>query len=144
MHNPARRMVLAGVASLCCASWAAPDDVPDTDARDIRAVIQAQLAAFRADDAELAFSYASPAIRAQFVVADYFLAMVRGAYPVVHRPESVGFLLAQVIDGAVIQRVRMTERSGAAWLAIYRMQRQRDRSWRIDGCVLTRDDGRAA
>ena len=34
-----------------------------------------------------------------------------------------------------------TDRSGAAWIAIYRMQQQPDRSWRIDGCVLTRDTG---
>jgi hypothetical protein len=144
MHDPARRFVLAGMASLACATWAAPSNVSDADAHGIRAVIEAQLAAFRADDAELAFSYASPSIRAKFVVADHFLAMVRGAYPVVYRPQSLGFLLAQVIDDEVIQRVRMTDRSGAAWLAIYRMQRQGDRSWRIDGCVVTRDAGQTA
>lgn len=139
MHDPARRLVLAGLASLPWAAAAAAPDVSAADAHAIRGVIEAQLAAFRADDAELAFSFASPAIREQFVEADYFLAMVRGVYPVVHRPKSVAFLLAQNIDGAVIQRVRMTDREGAAWLAVYRMQRQSDRSWRIDGCVLVRD-----
>lgn len=136
---PTRRSVLAGLAGLPWVAWAAPGDVRAADAREIRRVIEAQLAAFRADDAELAFSFASPAIREQFGVADYFLAMVRGAYPVVHRPQTVAFLLAETADAAVIQRVRMTDRDGAAWLAVYRMQRQNDRSWRIDGCVLVRD-----
>lgn len=141
MHHPARRTVLAALASLAFATLAAPPGVPERDAHDIRAVIEAQLAAFHADDAERAFSYASPAIRAQFVVADYFLAMVRGSYPVVYRPQTLAFMLAEVIDGATIQRVRMTDRSGTAWIAIYRMQQQPDRSWRIDGCVLARDTG---
>ncbi len=128
MPDSTRRLVLAGMASWALASWAEPLEVSDADAQDIRATIQAQLAAFRADDAELAFSYATPGIRAHFVVADYFMAMVRGSYPVVYRPETVGFLLAQVIDGAVIQRVRMTDRHGAAWLAIYRMQQQQNKA----------------
>ncbi|MFZ2652766.1 MAG: DUF4864 domain-containing protein [Burkholderiaceae bacterium] len=132
--------VFATLASQVRTAWAAPPEVSAEDAQAIRAVVQAQLAAFRSDDAEKAFSYASPAIRAQFLVADHFLAMVRGAYPVVYHPHSLGFLLAQRIDGAVIQRVRMTDAAGAAWLAIYRMQQQPDRSWRIDGCVMTRDD----
>ncbi len=144
MHDPARRMVLVAAASLACAAWAAPTDVSDSDAQAIRSVIQAQLAAFRSDDAELAFSYASPTIREKFGVAGHFLAMVRGAYPVVYRPESVAFLLAQAIDDEVIQRVRMTDRQGSAWLAIYQMQRQGDRSWRINGCVVTRDNGQTA
>ncbi len=151
MHHAARRRALAGalagmaaMASLVCPVWAAPPAVADGDANDIRAVIEAQLAAFRADDAELAFSFASPAIRAKFGVAGYFMAMVRGAYPVVYRPESVSFLLAQIVDDDVIQRVRMTDRGGAAWLAIYRMQRQSDRQWRIDACVVTRDNAQTA
>lgn len=138
---PARRTVLAALASLACAAQAAAPAVSAQDARDVRGVIEAQLAAFQADDAERAFSFASPAIRAQFVIADYFLAMVRGAYPVVYRPQTVAFLVAEAIDGATIQRVRMTDRSGAAWLAIYRMQQQPDRTWRIDGCVVRRDTG---
>lgn len=145
MHDPARRMLLVALANLACTtSWAAPAELTDADAHAIRGVVEAQLAAFRADDADLAFSYASPSIREKFGVAGHFLAMVRGAYPVVYRPESVGFLLAQAIDDEVIQRVRLTDRSGTAWLAIYRMQRQRDRSWRIDGCIVVRDDDRTA
>jgi Domain of unknown function (DUF4864) len=144
MPDSTRRMLLASLAGLACPSWTAAADLSDADAHDIRATIEAQLAAFRVDDAELAFSYATPGIRAHFVVADYFMAMVRGSYPVVYRPETVGFLLGQAIDGAAIQRVRMTDRQGAAWLVIYRMQQQSDRSWRIDGCVVTRDDGQTA
>jgi Domain of unknown function (DUF4864) len=146
MRDPIRRAfcVLAGAACLAVTALAAEPPVSAADGRDLRAVIEAQLAAFRSDNAEQAFSYASPSIREMFVTADYFMAMVRGSYPVVYRPESVAFLLPEIVDGAVIQRVRMTDQQGDAWLAIYRMQRQADRSWRIDGCVVTRDNGRTA
>jgi hypothetical protein len=140
MPDSVRRMFLAGLASLACASWAAPIEVSDVDAHEVRATIEAQLAAFQADDAELAFSLASPAIRAHFAVPSFFLAMVRGSYPVVYRPASVGFLLAQVVDDAVIQRVRMTDDDDTAWLAIYRMVQQPDGSWRVDGCIVIPDD----
>lgn len=140
MPDSIRRMVLAGLASLAWASWAAPTDVSDVDAHEVRSTIEAQLAAFQADDAELAFSLASPAVRAHFAVPAFFLAMVRGYYPVVYRPQSVGFLLVQVVDGAVIQRVRMTDDDDTAWLAIYRLEQQPDGSWRIAGCVVIPDD----
>ena len=38
-------------------------DVSERDARSVRTVIQAQLAAFAADDAKRAFSYATPRVR---------------------------------------------------------------------------------
>lgn len=134
---------------LAAAPWvgavrAAEPQVPEVDARAIRQLIEAQLAAFRADNAEQAFAYASPSIRDQFGNAATFLTMVRSGYPVVYRPASVAFLLPQAGRGEVIQRVRLTDQAGAAWLAIYSLQRQPDKSWRINGCVVAPDTGRTA
>jgi hypothetical protein len=58
----------------------------EADARAVRQVVQAQLDAFAADDAERAFSYASASIRAQFGDAASFMAMVRSGYPMVVLP----------------------------------------------------------
>ncbi len=63
--------------------------------------------------------------------------MVRTGYPVVYRPNSVQFEPPAVVDGEVIQPVRMTDADGQAWIAFYPMQRQADGAWRIDGCQLT-------
>jgi Domain of unknown function (DUF4864) len=136
--------LLVGAVYGALAARAAEPPLSAADERELRAVIEAQLAAFRADDAERAFSYASPAIREQFVSADRFMTMVREGYPVVYRPASVAYLLPESIDGEVVQRVRMTDQRGVAWLAVYRMQRQGDRSWRINGCIVFRDAGRTA
>ncbi len=116
--------------------------VSAADAKAARAVIEAQLAAFAADDADKAFSYAAPGIRAMFVTAERFLAMVRQGYPVVHRPASVTFLGPEWIDDKLIQRVQMTDRAGAPWMVVYELERQADRSWRIAACVAARGAGR--
>jgi hypothetical protein len=121
----------------------AADDVPAADARAVRALIEAQLAAFASDDANKAFSLAAPAIQAMFVNPDRFLAMVRQSYPVVYRPASVNFLQPEWIDGKLIQRVQMADAAGAPWMVAYELQRQVDRSWRIAGCVAARGQGRS-
>jgi len=130
------------LACLCAVSWPpAAAEVSAVDARAARAVIEAQLAAFAADDAERAFSFAAPAIRDSFGSADRFMAMVRKGYPVVYRPTSVRFLDPVLEGEALLQRVRMTDDTGAAWMVVYELQRQADRSWRIAACVAARSEG---
>ncbi len=70
--------------------------------------------------------------------------MVRTGYPVVYRPKSVQFETPAVIDGEVIQPVRMTDVDGEAWVAFYPMQREPDGRWRINGCQLEKVRGRRA
>ncbi len=106
------------------------------DAQEAQKIVRAQLAAFAADDAEQAFSLASASIRQMFGTAAQFIRMVRGSYPVVYRPAAVLFLKPEAADDGLVQPVHMTDQSGATWLALYRLQRQDDKSWRIGGCVL--------
>jgi len=112
--------------------------VSPEDAQAIREVIEAQIDAFRRDDAARAFSLATPGIRETFGSAENFMEMVRSSYAVVYRPNSVAFEAPVVIDGQIVQPVRMTDAEGRAWLAIYPMQRQADGSWRTNGCQLGR------
>ena len=107
----------------------------------MRQVIEAQLDAFAADDGIAAFSFASPGIRRQFGSPDHFLAMVRQAYPAVYRPASVSFLAPREAAGAIYQPVRLIDDSRRPWVALYRMQRQADGTWRIDGCELIAQAG---
>jgi hypothetical protein len=48
----------------------------------------------------------------------------------------VTFLGLTVIGQDAVQQVQLTDRSGSVWLAFYAMQRQRDGSWRTNGCHL--------
>jgi hypothetical protein len=142
MHKLLHKILLLLSLSLLASAsaWAAP--VSEQDTRDAQQVVQAQLAAFAADDAEQAFSYATDGIRAQFGTAAQFIRMVRGAYPVVYRPRAVVFLKPDVDDDTLVQPVHMTDPSGATWLAVYQLQRQADKSWRIGGCVLVPHAGK--
>ena len=62
----------------------------------------------------------------------------------VYRPKSVQFEKPAVVDGEVIQPVRMTDADGESWIAFYPMQRQPDGRWRINGCQLERVRGQRA
>jgi len=120
---------------------AAQDTVSPDDARAVRAVIEAQLDAFAKDDAERAFSLATPGIRETFGSAERFIEMVRSSYAVVYRPASVTFENPVLVDGLLVQPVRLTDSQGRAWIALYPMERQGDGSWRTNGCQLSRVPG---
>ena len=118
--------------------------VSAADARAVRAVIEAQLEAFRRDDAPRAFSYAAPGIRDTFGTPERFMAMVREQYAVVYRPRSVSFEEPLMAGEDLVQPVRITDGDGRTWMAIYPMAKQPDGSWRINGCHLARLPAREA
>lgn len=117
--------------------------VSAADAQAMQTVVRAQLAAFAADDAQRAFSYATASIQTMFGTPDNFIDMVRTTYPVVYRPVKVAFLKPATDAGRFLQPVHMTDGRGGAWIAVYSMQRQPDKSWRIAGCVLVPDSGQS-
>jgi hypothetical protein len=106
------------------------------DRNAIRSVIEAQLAAFRADDGATAFGFASPSIQRQFGNPATFLAMVKSSYLPVYRPREVQFRRLIEHDGEPVQLVLLVGPDFAVVTAYYIMQRQADGTWRINGCVL--------
>ena len=142
-HGLRRRafIVHAAAAALLAASGARAAALSAADARAVRAVVDAQLSAFAAGDAERAFSYASAGIRAQFGNAATFMAMVQGSYPMVVRPAAVSYFQPQASDGTVLQRVQLRDGDGRSWLATYQLARQAKAGWRIEGCVVVPDSG---
>ena len=137
-------MLWFALAALAFSPVSRAADLSAADAKNVRAVIQAQLAAFAADDASRAFSFATPKLRDAIGSADNFMQMVRASYPVVYQPATVAFLKPELSDGAVTQAVHFTDGNGVLWLALYRLERQRDKSWRISGCQIVEAEGHAA
>ncbi|MBT05644.1 MAG: hypothetical protein CMM32_01825 [Rhodospirillaceae bacterium] len=103
----------------------------------IRSVIGAQLEAFRAGDADKAFSYAAPAIRAKFETPSKFLSMVQKYYPAVYSSRTSEFVKLTEIEGIWIQGVIISDEQGGAWFAQYPMELQSDGRWLINGCIVT-------
>ena len=140
----------SGLIGLSLTTAARAAVLPESDARAVRQVVQAQLDALAAGDAERAFSYAAAAIQAQFGSAANFMAMVRSGYPMVVRPDAVTFFQAQADDAAdgttvtVRQNVQLRDRDGRLWMATYLLERQAGAGWRIGGCVVVADNGRSS
>ena len=120
------------------------DALSAKDEKAVQAVVQSQLTAFSKDDADKAFSYAAPDLRKTIGSSSAFMAMVKNSYPVVYRPASVAFLKAEGSGDEVLQRVQMLDASGTSWLAVYSLQRQKDKTWRISGCAVVENKGRMA
>lgn len=106
------------------------------DEKQILSVVKNQLAAFAADDADKAFSYAAPNIRQMVVTANAFMSMVRSQYAVVYRPSSVIFLKPQGAGNEALLNALLSDSNGREWTASYTLQRQKNRTWRIAGCQL--------
>ncbi len=107
-----------------------------TDWTAIKKVIVDQRSALKAGDAAKAFSYASPGIRDQFGDAATFIGMVRAAYAVLLTARYTEFLEGAVIDGTVIQPLRLIDTDNTVRVALYIMQRQANGTWRIGGCQI--------
>jgi hypothetical protein len=140
--NRIARLVSSLAIALFAALPALAERVSAGDAEAARAVVAAQLAAFAAGDAKRAFSYAAPAIREMFGTPDHFMDVVRAGYPVVYRPAAVIFLAPEWVEGQLLLGVHLTDASGSLWLAIYSLERQADKAWRISGCDVRPSSGK--
>lgn len=121
-------------------AWAQPAELSEGDRAAIREVIRRQLDAFRREDGQAAFSYASPEIQRQFGTPEAFMRMVKHGYPHVYEAREADFRELAMAGGQPTQAVLVVGADGSTAMALYRMERQPDGSWRIDGCFLIRTE----
>lgn len=107
------------------------------DQSAIREVISMQIDAFRRDDGNGAFAFASPNIQTMIGDPDAFMRMVRTGYPMVYRPARFSFSRLVMREGKWFQLVDFTGSDGSTALAAYEMVRI-DGAWRINGCQIVR------
>jgi hypothetical protein len=141
-RKPMRRILAPLVLAFALAAHAFAQepaaDIGLADRAAIRDVIERQIEAFRRDDGAAAFAFASPAIKRMFGTPETFMDMVRGGYPQVYRPRSVGFGDLLRADDVLVQLVDIVGPDGLPVVAVYEMERQPDGSWQINGCRLLR------
>lgn len=114
------------------------------DEAQVLAVVQAQFEAFADDDADAAFELAAPGMKESVGSSGRFLALVRGVYPMIHRPASVTYMKPETKDGSVFQLVQITDSNDRSWLAVYSLEQQSDATWRISGCIVMENQSRSA
>jgi hypothetical protein len=133
-------LAAAATCAVLLAATAHAEGVSAADGRAVRAVVEGQLKAFADDRAEQAFAYAAPAIREQFGDARVFMAMVRQSYAMLIRPRSVSYFRPEGGGGVITQAVQFRDAEGRLWRAVYELQRQSDKRWRISGCAVVPGD----
>ena len=114
------------------------------DKTNIQRVIVSQIKAFERDDGVVAFTYAAPAVRRHFGSPQEFMAMVRTDYEVLFHNRSAAFLGVAVIEGRVIQPLRIITIDGDVMVGLFTMELQADRQWRVSGCELAQATVQAA
>jgi hypothetical protein len=134
-----RRSILIAVMLLTGTALARADEsVPPADATAIQQVIQGQMNAFKVDDWNAAFAYASPSIQTKFQSPQVFSQLVTQGYQPVYRPRGVEFRELKASEFGPTQEVFVVGPDGLSYLAYYTMEKQTDGTWRISGCFLVR------
>lgn len=110
--------------------------VSEQDQRTIQSVIENQISAFRADDAEAAFQFAAPNIKTLFPNANTFMGMVKRGYQPVYRPTQYRFGQVRGDATRAAQSLFIEDANGVAFEALYELAKQEDGSWRIAGVFL--------
>jgi hypothetical protein len=104
----------------------------------MRLVIQAQIAAMRADDWPGAFALASPDLQAQYGTPAALRDDVIAHYAPLPATASAKFIDVVTFRGLPTYRVILADGYGSTMTAYYLVRRLDDGSLRIAGCVLVR------
>ena len=137
-----RGLLVFGVMLFLSAAPALADDAAGGK-QQVRALIERQLDAFAHDDAAAAYALAAPSLKTVFTDADSFLKMVRTSYAPVYHHRSVDFGQTDVEGDNVSQVVTIIDNDNVVWKALYKLARQPDGQWLINGCLLIKSSDEA-
>ena len=112
MKRSTRLALAAAFGALCVAGGAGAQqaDLPPADRQAIQDIIQSQVDAFRRDDGDTAFGYATSEIQQMFGTSEIFMDMVRQGYQPVYRPRVFEFAEIVDLDGQPTQKDRKSTR----------------------------------
>jgi hypothetical protein len=137
-----KRLALAVVILLfgLMAPWtidsAISQEIDPADVEAIHRVVQSQLDAFAEDDAVKAFDLSTSSTQNLLGTPGNFLQLIKEQYPAVYRNRRAFFSATEIFDEQALQVVQLTDPDNYVWVAIYKMQREVDGSWKIQGCKL--------
>ena len=77
----------------------------DPPLEEIQEIISEQILAFRQNNAEEAYAFASSFIKSKFPSPSRFMAMVKGSYPMIWNPKSYEFISTSSGSAGILQRV---------------------------------------
>ncbi len=111
---------------------------------EIRSVIQSQLDAFQQDDDAAAYALAAPSVKERFPSAEVFSKMVRERYTAIYNPREVKFLTPSIVQGRIMQGIQFLSDENQLFLAVFTVEKQKDKTWKIKACELVPVESRTA
>ena len=138
------RTFAAALLALTLSAPALPAIAQTVPAQEMtQRTIAGQIEAFRAEDGDLAYSFAAPGVKRYFRNSSSFMAMVRGGYKPVYAPRSYSFGRFDAQNGRAVQEVLITGPEGKEWAALYTLEEQDDGSMLITSVRLVRSRAEA-
>ncbi|MBE7213464.1 MAG: DUF4864 domain-containing protein [Gluconacetobacter diazotrophicus] len=142
-----RRVLLATVAAVFFCATVVPAAEPTPDAhpstaavkQELTAVIDAQLAAFRANDYPKAYTFAAAGIQGMFS-RNQFEEMVKTAYPVIAHSAKAEYGLAFDTGEEAVVNVTVENADGQRTQYQYLLKKE-DGAWKINGVAELKSDG---
>jgi Domain of unknown function (DUF4864) len=107
-----------------------------TEWTEIRGVIQSQLDAFQQEDDAAAYAFAAPSVKQRFPTVEVFSKMVRDRYTPIYNPRELKFLTPSIVQGRIMQGVQFLSDENQVFLAVFTVEKQEDKSWKIKACEL--------
>ena len=136
----ARLLALLFLALSVVPAAAQDASLSDADRAAIRDIIGRQVEAFRRDDGDAAFGFASPNIQHMFGMSEIFMDMVRQGYQPVYRPRVFDFREIVDLNGQPAQKVHVVGPDGRPDTAFYPQPRPPAGRGRSHGCFLQAPD----
>ena len=135
--NVLLRWIFAAVLLHSSSVFAAGNSWPTAqDWSDIRQAIQSQLDAFQRDDGEASYALAAPSVKERFPTPEAFNRMVRDHYSPIYNLREVRFLTPSIAQGRILQGIQFLSDENQLLLAVFTVERQEDKSWKIKACNL--------
>ncbi len=107
---------------------------------EARAIIQRQLDAFKQNDADSAFALASPGLRETYANPHNFMESVRSGETPFFTRRMIEYHDFVAAGDVAAQSVVLVDDDSYVWTVVYKLSRQPDGSWLIDGVVLVKSD----
>jgi len=108
---------------------------------DAKSIIEQQIQAFLNDDAEGAYTFAAPGVRAIFRTSDIFMAMVKRSYRPIYRAHAYHFGESIKEGDTLGQLVVIEAEDGSAYEALYELVKGSDGVWKIAAVALRKIPG---
>lgn len=111
----------------------------DNAADPVKGIIESQLKAFRKSDPAAAYKFASEGAREKYGAKGFFT-MMRSACHALPDHVSYSFMERREIGNKILQKIEFLNTDGSASTGFYKLVKNPDGVWAVDGCLMLQSD----